>query len=66
MNGRKQVYYGWYVVGNEDAAFAVVGEKIHYFTRDLDVNNDAFIRALGWCFNNPADLETKIEEIGEG
>ena len=43
----------WFVVGNEEYAFAINmrdQSEIHYFDRDPDVNNDAFIRAVGWCY----------------
>ena len=52
MNNRQLQYWGWSIVGNEDYAFAVYQDEIHHFTRDVDVNNDAFVRALGWAYVN--------------
>ncbi len=60
MNNRKTYWHGWTIVGNEDYAFASspphhneLPEQIHHFTRDPDVNDDAFIRAMGWAYMNP-------------
>lgn len=49
---------GWVIVGNEDYAFAHDPEEtnnIHHFTRDPDVNDDAFVRACGWAYMNPQE-----------
>jgi len=60
VNNRKTYWYGWIIIGNEDYAFAAapphhheLPEQIHHFTRDLEVNNDAFIRAMNWAYENP-------------
>lgn len=50
LENRQRHWYGWFVIGNEDYAFASKDNEIHHFTRDPDVNNDAFIRACGWCY----------------
>lgn len=58
MKCQTSEYYGWIITGNEEYAFAVsrhCESDIQYFTRDPDVNNHAYIRALGWAFQNPPD-----------
>lgn len=53
LESRQREYHGWYIVGHQDYAFAVNMENnkdIHYFDRDPNVNDDAFIRACGWAF----------------
>ena len=43
----------YYIVGNKNYAFAInEGDDSdnHYFDRDPDVNDDAFIRACGWAY----------------
>lgn len=53
LNSRTIVVDYWFVVGNEEYAFAINmrdQSDVHYFRRDPDVNNDAFIRACGWCY----------------
>lgn len=53
LNSRTRTVDYWFVVGNEEYAFAINmrdQNDVQYFTRDPDVNNDAFIRACGWCF----------------
>jgi len=57
MNNRHRVYWGWTIIGNEDHAFAQYQDDIHYFARDPDVNDDAFISALGWAHLNYPDFE---------
>ena len=41
----------------EDYAFVEYDGEIHYFKRDPEVNNDAFVRAMGWAHLNPPDFE---------
>ena len=65
MNNRTRNYHGYFIVGNEEYAFAVSltnKKDIHHFHRDPDVNNDAFIRACGWAYD-PSDENEKVRIV---
>jgi hypothetical protein len=50
---REKVVESYRIVGNKNYAFACNmndDKDNHYFTRDPDVNDDAFIRACGWAY----------------
>jgi len=57
VSNRQQQYWGWLITGNEEYAFASYRNEIHHFTRDPEVNNDAYVRAMGWAYINPPDFE---------
>lgn len=50
---RQEMVNVYQITGNKNYAFALnttnQNDK-HYFTRDPDVNDDAFIRACGWAY----------------
>lgn len=54
------LYYGYYIVGNEKVAIAINEndpDDSHTFTRDPGVNNNAYIRAMGWAYPGEGDEE---------
>jgi hypothetical protein len=57
---RQKLVSIFHVVGNKNYAFALNitdSKDHHYFTRDPDVNDDAFIRACGWAYEPPPNRE---------
>jgi len=54
---RKRKVGEYNIVGNKNYAFAchLIGPPDHYFTRDPEVNDDAFVRACGWAYE-PDDV----------
>ena len=52
-NMRVCIYYGYHIAGNENIAIAINVDDpydAHYFTRDPEVNDNAYIRAMGWAY----------------
>lgn len=50
---RQDLVAAYHIIGNKNYAFALNrtnAKDHHYFTRDPDVNDDAFIRACGWAY----------------
>jgi hypothetical protein len=67
---RECTWWGYRIVGNKYHAIAVDianHANTHYFTIDPDVNNDAFVRAQGWAYQNHElindEFNTGIREL---
>lgn len=51
-------YCGYHISGNENIAIAInVNDPtdVHWFDRDPEVNDNAFVRAMGWAYPGPSD-----------
>lgn len=58
------IYHSYHVAGNENVAIAISEadpDDAHYFTRDPDVNDNAYVRALIWAYPGP-DPEPEMSE----
>lgn len=53
---RHTTYHGYFISGNQYLAIAISvtdPTDVHYFDIDPEVNNDAFVRAMGWAYPGP-------------
>lgn len=48
-----KIIHGYIIAGNQFIAIAINvddSKDVHYFDIDPEVNNNAFIRAIGWAY----------------